>query len=503
MSDNFKNSQKYIIRENNFIGYNDRLPPEQLKKGYLSDCLNALCKTGSLKKRPGFSLIGSDVGSSPCQGLKGVEFSNGTKELLLVFNGIVYKWTGSGGLSSIGGSYTLDTSANVEIVMANNNVYFFDGTNTVPKYNGSTMSTVAAIPKGKYAKWFHNQLHVAEATRNTLDSSNLGNPEDYSSGSYSTLGINPNDGDLITGLQTLKDELLISKRNRVWAATGFGTSALTIDDIGERITGGGTLSHRSMLNTGNEVVYISFHGGTPHFRSIARSQYGTIVDNGIVSTDIENTMMGLNKARLNQVSGVFDGRICWYSLPNGSSTTNNLVLTFDTITRGWQRHTGINASVLDSFSISGTPQIYFGEATSDSKAYVFDTSTSDNGTAITYQVISRRYGGDSPESKKKWKRLYTRAEESGNYDITITKSVDGFDYETLGTLNLAGSGSVLDSLVLDTSRLGTTDVKRDAFNISKSRNYYIQYKFLNTSASSSINIRDWEMIYYKKSPTNE
>lgn len=488
-----------VERDMGVIGYNDLKPPEFLPKKYLADALNCFCGTGEIVKRKGSALIANDIGANkPCQGLKGVRLANGTTFFVAVFNGVIYKWTGSGNWTSLGG--TLSTTAQIDIVVANNAVYFFDGVNTVPKYDGTTLSTVAAIPLGLYAKWFHNQLHVAgiSATPNTLQSSDIGNPENFSSGAWSSLAINPNDGDYISGLSTLKDNLFIFKTKRVWSASGFGTAALTLSSISELVTGVGTLSHRSIINTGNELLYISFFGNIPHFRSIARTLYGVIVDNGIISQDIETTMKGLNTAQLSQVAATFDGRYVWFAVPNGSSTYNNMILTYDTILKGWTRHTGINASVFDSFSISGTPTLYSGEASNSSKAYQLNTGTSDNGTAINFQMTTRRYGGDETEHKNKFRWLYVRAKEIGNYNVTIDYSVDGFTYANLGTLNLTGTGAIFDGIVLDTSRLGSTDVKRKRFTIPKSRNYYVQFQMYDTSATSSVTIRNWALISEKR-----
>lgn len=501
---------KYIIREHKFIGYNDTDPPEQLPPGVLAIAKNCFCGTGEIVKRNGYSLIGNDVGSAGCQGIKGVEFANGTKEIIAIFNGIIYKWTGSGNLSAISGSYTLSTTSLIDIVVANNNVYFFDGSNTVPKYNGTTISTVAAIPTGSYARWFHNQLHVSGiiGDANALKSSTIGDPETFTGGTSSDIDVNPNDGDLITGLHELKDELVVFKRNRIWSATGFGTAALTLDDINERLTGFGGLSHFGIINTGNDLLYIGFLGMKPHIRSLKRTQFSTVIDGGVLSEGIETTMNGLNKAQLTKAAGIFDGRYAWFAMPNGSNTTNNIVLTLDTETigrtrRGWTQHTGINASCFDSFAINTTPQIYFGEASADSKAYVFDTSTSDNGTAIAFQAKSRCYGGDKPEIKKKFKWLWMWAKEVGNYDITIDYAGDGFEFNNLGTLNLAGTGSVLDSLVLDSSRLGATDVKKERFTVPKSRHHYLQFDIYDNSAASAVTIRNWELTYQEKSPIDE
>lgn len=485
-----------IYRETNFSkGYNDKTQPEHLPKGYLADALNCFIRTDEIVKRNGYTIIGNDLGTSANQGLKGVRFADGTKRIYGVFGGAVYSWSGSGSWTSLGG--TLNSTGYVDIVVANNSVYFFDGTNTVVKVNSSnTLSTVAAIPIGKYARWFHNSLYVTgvSASPNRMRISNLGDPEDFSAGTTATIDVNPNDGDYITGLNELKDELLIFKTQRVWSLTGFGTSTLTLSNLNERLTGFGTLSHRSIVNIGNDVIYLSFFGDIPHFRSIKRTRFGTLVEGGIVSNAIETTMNGINKAAVDICSGVFDGRNLWYAIADGASSYNNKVVMLDTITSGWVRHSGINAASWDVFGIGNTVQLYFGEASGDGKAYVFDTSTSDNGTAINFQVISRRYGGDVPEAKKKWKYFYVTAEETGNYDLTVDYAKDGFTYSNLGTLNLSGTGSIFDTIILDTSKLGSTDVKRKRFNLPKVVGYYIQFKIYDTSATSVITIRDWEVL---------
>jgi len=494
---------KYIIRETDFKGYNDTKDAEELGQGFLADAVNCFCD-GHIVKRNGYTIIGNDIGlDKACQGLKGVRFANGTKELIGVFNGLIYKWTGSGNWSALTGSYTLSETALVDIVVANNNVYFFDGTNTVPKYNGTTVSTVGAIPKGAYAEWFNNQLNVAGILNdpNALQSSVIGDPETFSGTTSSDLDINANDGDYITGLGILKNELIVYKVNRSFAVTGFGSDALTIADIQEKVTGTGTVSNRSIVNIGNHLIALTFQGDIPEFHKITRTVYGTIVDGGSISDDIQKTMGGLNKTLLNKCVGVFDGQYVWWAVCNGSSTTNNLVLTYDVINKGWTRHTGINASVIDIFAISTTKQeIYFGEATAVSQAYTMDSSTSDNGADIDFSVKTRRYGGDEPEIKKKYKRVSLTAEESGDYDITCDYSTDGFSFDNLGTINLLGTGSIFDNIVLDTSRLGETDINKASFNIPKSRDFYIQFQFTNSSDTSEINIRDWQLVLYKKRP---
>ena len=490
------------IRETNFYkGYNDKIPAEHLEPGMLADALNCFIRTGEIEKRTGYTLIADDLGTVAWQGLRGVRFADATKELIGVVNGNIYKWTGSGNWSLItGGTGVLKTTGFVDIVVANNNVYFFDGTNTVPKYDATSITTVAAIPKGNIAKWFHNLLFVAQisGSPNNVQMSDLGNPENFTTGISATLAINPNDGDYITALDILKDELLIFKSQRVWSLTGFGTATLTVSDLNERISGFGTLSSQGTVNTGNDVLYMSFLGDIPHVRSIQRTRFGILVDAGIVSDAIETSLNGMNKGALDIVTTLFDGRNAWFAVANGASAFNNRVYMMDTVTRGWVRHTGINAACWDIFAIGTTIQVYFGEADADSKVYRMDTSTSDNGTAINFLVNSRRYGGTRPEVKKKWKYVQVSAEDTGNFDLDVNYSVDGFTFDDLGTMNLTGAGSVFDNIILDTSKLGATDLKKKRFSLPKLNRYYFQLQLTDNSTTSSISIRDWEIYHFPR-----
>jgi hypothetical protein len=494
------NNSLRIYRENDFSkGMNDTLPAEHLPPGYVADALNCFIRSQEIVKRTGYTRIADDLGSNACQNMKGVRFADGTKRIYAVFNGVVKSWTGSGNWVSLGG--TLATTGYVDIVVANNAVYFFDGANTVVKVtSGNVLSTVAAIPKGSGAKWYHNMMFVFGVTSapNDLRISNIGDPEDFTTGTATTIAVNANDGDYITALGELNDELIVMKTQRIFSVSGFSTSTLTVTNLNIKLSGVGTIAPQSLVTTGNEMYYMGFLGDVPHIRFLQRTRFGTIVDGGVASAAIETTMRGLNKAALNLCAGVYDGRNLWYAVADGSTAYNNKVIMMDAMTKGWVRHSGINASCWTVFAIGTTSELYFGEASADSKAYVMSTATSDNGSAINFQVISRRYGGEMAESKKKWKYLYVTAKETGNYNMTVDYAKDGFTYDNLGTINLAGSGTQFDSVILDTSRLGSTDIKRKRFPIPKTVTFYTQYKMYDTSATSSITIRDWEILYFPK-----
>ncbi len=484
-------------------GYNDTLPPEQIPPGFLADAQNCFIRTQEIVKRNGYSKLGVDLAlNKNCQALKGIRFANGTKELIGVFNGSIYKYTGSGNFTLItSGSGVLSTSAEVYAVIANNAMYFFDGTSTVQKYDGTSISGISAIPKGTGGYWFHNILVVwgMSGTPNNVQLSDLGAPENFSTGITATIGINPNDGDYLVTASEFNNELLLLKTQNTFSLSGFGSSSLTVNNLNNRVPFG-TTALKGILSTGNEVLYISYRGDVPHIRSIRRSTFGVVTDGGIKSEAIEGTLRGLNKSGLNLCAAMYDGRNAWFALTNGASTTNNIVLMLDMVTGGWVRHTGINAADITTFTLGTAPMIFFGEATNTSLAYQMDTSTSDNGTAITFSITSRRYGENMPELTKKWRYIYIAAKETGNYNLTVDYAVDGFTFNNLTTLNLGGSGAIFDNIILDTSKLGATDIHRKRFSFPMLNNYYMQLKMYETSSTSSVTLRDWELLYFPRLP---
>lgn len=501
-------SNLFAVREQLFgKGYNDKLPPEFIPRGYLADILNAVVSEDRIEKRTGYSLIGNDTGNVSILGLCGITTAAALKRLCKFHdNGAgteieIFEWTGSGNWTSINSTLLANNGNPVNCVVAENVVYAYDGSSTPVVITPGSPSTVATVPdanhpKGKFGAWFHNFHFVAGVSTNPnrLYWSELGDSDDFTNTTTGSLDVNPDDGDEITGLNILKDELVIFKRNRIWSLTGFGTTTFTLTNLNERITGFGTPSHRSIINTGNDLLFISHTGGVPEFRSLQRTRFGVIVEGGIISDDITGTMKGLNETRLNQTAGAFDGRRVFWAYPLSGSTTNNQISVYDTITKGWVRWSGVNATVFTEFNFSSESEIYFGESTANSLVYKFDTSTNDNGTAISFRVDTRRYGGDRPEVKKKWKYFYITTETAGSYNLTVQESPDGFTFENLATVDLSSAGSVF-PITLDSDKLGSTDVKRSRLIHVKKTSYFNQYRFVQNGLNQDAVIRDWEVLY--------
>lgn len=502
-----QNLLRYSEREFN-KGYNDTLKPEILPSGYAADALNCILERDTIEKRTGYSLIGNDVGDKRGLGLAAYEDSSGTKRLVAAWddaagnNSRLMAWTGSGNFTNISGATSLTADTDINFEMAADALYTFNQVDGSLKYDGSSASAASSIPVTLYAKWYHNYMFVAgnSSNPNRLYFSNVDDPDTWDAADY--IDINPNDGDEITGLHVLGDELVITKRNRVWVLTGFTTASFAVTDIAERITGFGGIAHRSMANIGNDLFFLSFIGDVPHIRSLQRTRYSVNIAGGIVTDDIQGTMEGLNSAQLDRAASIFDGRRLYMAIPNASDTYNSLVLVYDTIHKGFTRWTGINPSNWVISTIGGKQEIYFQEASADSKVYKLDSSTSDNGAAIDFQYKTRAFvcrggrGDIKGDTKAKWKYLYMTADSGSDVDITIQASPDTYTFEDEATFNTQGSSSVLPFTL--PQPFGVPDMVRERVNIGRNPSHLMQFLFKQSEADKDVSIREYSVLFQPK-----
>lgn len=492
-------------------GFNDKLPPEYIPKGFLSKAFNCLVSEEVIEKRKGYSLAGNDVGSTRCAGSVFINTSSGLKRAYRFHPKLdgtaheVWEWDGTGNWTLINDNLLLGATNKVNCTIAQDKIYCFDGISTpvviTPGNPTSSVDQVTDVnfPKGSFAVWFHNFLFVAgvDGYPDRLYWSNVEAPDDFTGGVTGSVDINPNDSDFITALNTLKDELLIFKENRIWSLTGFGTTEFSLTDINENISGFGAKSHRATVNTGNDVLYLSFVGGDPEIRSVNRTRYGTIVEGGLMSDDIRGSMTSLENTQLTQAEAEFDGRRAFFAVPSSGNTRNDIVFIYDTVNKGWVTWTGLYVGSWTKADFTGEMKLYFGESRDDGKFYIQDDSDSDNGAAIDFYVETRRYGGDAPERKKKWKYLYVTTDRLGSYDLTIEQSPDGFTFEPLGTVNLTPSSTTF-PITFDDAPLGVTDVVRKRVDFAKRTSYYVTVRFSNRNADQPIKIRHWELLYKER-----
>lgn len=495
------------ITENDFVlGYNDTDKPENLwgkNRSYMADIVNAFIEDNKIIQRNGYSSIGNAPASKKILGEARHEPHGGTKYILRARDNaggtqsVVESWSGSGNWATLTGATTQTAGARHEFVTIKDATYILNDSNdTVLKTtNGTSASSVAAIPKGIDGAWFHNFFFVFGVSTNQsrLYFSDVNTPETFD-GVNGYIDVNPGDNEPIEALSVLSDQLLIFKESRVWSLTGFGTADFTLSDLGERATNIGTKASRSVVETGNDVFFLSYLGKTPHIRSMRRTAEGTLVDGGIVSDKIEATMTRINTTHIDKACGVFDGERVWFALPMDTSTEPDEVIVLNLASGGWTRHTGINASVMHISTISGEPVIYFGSSENDGKSHQLDTSTNDDGDAIDYIVITPAYA-PQPGVKSKFKYLYITADVESDVDLDVDYSPDGFTWDDLATVSLTGLGAKFGSAVFGTSKFGATTIVKQRVDTGGGTAYFMQYRFRNNVLDEEVTLREWEIFY--------
>ena len=494
------------IQDEVYIGQNNKFPAHLLPPGVFQLIQNAFIDDNRIFKRGGTSLVAAALGSQIILGGSDYEPGGGIKEIVVNFNGAanaqLYKWTGSGSFSAIGSAnLTKDTYMN--FTQASNYLFGFNGVEVVD-YDGTTVTrNRAGVPKGSFAFWFHNYMFIGGVTSapNRLYWSALGDPTTFDPADY--VDINANDGDVLTGLNILNDELIVFKLYSIWAITGWsGTTFDVTTQAGQntqaRAGGIGTPSHASIVSVGRDLYYLSFSGNVPSIRSLNQTVFAKTIDKGVVSEEIEDTMLGLSKGSLTRAYGAYDGKYIYWSLPDGASTTNDLIIvlnpgqTYRTKygeMHPWVIFDGVNAGGFITSTISGRSRLYVFDSTAVGKVYLFnDTSVySDDGTAIVMDVKTRDFMGDSARQSK-YKYLYFKYQTGSAGTLLVNSRIDqAQDFSLQESVDLSGNSPGLGptgTFTLGTSILGGSMITQNRVTFQHLTGSLLGVQFKESTANS-------------------
>jgi hypothetical protein len=511
------------ITEYQFLGYDDTHPAELLPKGMFTKADNVFITDNKITKVPGSSSIASSISSYKFNGFTSFEIpSLAVKYLVVNINGAsnsqLYKWNGSGSFASIG-SANLTNNYQMSFEVANNYLFGLNGVEVVD-WDGTTVTkNRGGIPIGYFARWFHNYLFIAknETYQNRVYWSDIGAPLTFNANNY--VDINPGDGDSITALGKIQDELLVFKKNSVWSISGwdgstFSSTTLAGQNTNARIVGVGCVAPFSVVELGNKVFYFSMNGNSPVIREIHKTVYGVTQAGGIISENIKTTMDTITLSSLNKISSAYDGRYIYWSIPTAGSSVNNKIIALDTwnITASnypFTTMTGKNAEYFAVSTIPGYATVYFADSTQilsspitySGKVFKFDSSIhSDNGANIAIDVRSRKFMLDSSR-KSKWKYLYYKYDSGVNNNIETLALIDSaLYYTTQDILNMSSISPGLGptgTFTIGVSTLGGNVVRSHRVKFGGLTGKMLQLQ-LKESSSSPVGIYEYSIYGYVK-----
>lgn len=272
----------------------------------------------------------------------------------------------------------LSTSARWRFATQNDTLWAFNGENTPQKWDGITATTSAmggTPPVGKYVLTHLNRMYVAgvAGNRSRLYFSDLGNPESWPALNFVDVG--RGDGDAITGLAVVLNQIVVTKDNSVWILQGDSPSTYVLRKASDE---GGAVGMYSFGVVKNTVVWLS--------KDDVRLFDG--LRSAPASEKIEKTFNALNKRQLALAAGVVHDSKYYLAVPNGASLANDLVLVFDTRRTAWTVYDGIAAAEFCIFKQFNEDTLLFGSSMAG-QVYQMEQGATDDGAAIDAYVVTK------------------------------------------------------------------------------------------------------------------
>jgi len=346
-------------------GLNTASGPLNLQENESSDLLNAdFDKFGSVRKRNGYiHLNATAIGNTQtCLGL--YWYQTATAEKAINVSGpYVYRMDALDGTwDYITGTTTLKTPTDyyISFTTFNGKVLFTNDYNTPQQWANSGSCTSMTVPTGltqaKFITNFQNYCIMANCVVSGVDSptrwywSNYKDEATWTATDFLEAGYN--DGEQITGIRVLGDRLVIFKENSIWVATFTGDANIPFIQQKSNSTVGCAFS-RSIQEIDNGLMFGSWDG---LYYFDGSNSYKT-------SDRINDTWRALHRDRPDQWCSTYqkDKNRYWLSAPDGTSTFNNVVITWDSFNNAFSKYS-LSASSLTTFRVNAREErVYFSD----------------------------------------------------------------------------------------------------------------------------------------------
>lgn len=235
--------------------------------------------------------------------------------------------------------------------------------------------------------------------------------------------LDPNDGDVITGIHKFQNTLIVTKNNSVWVLIGEDRNTFGFE---KRVTSAGAISNKSILEipTKNLLIMLSNH---PRF---------FLFDGAIcapTAAEIEPVLRGLTQSKLDKCVGAVlpsENQLRWI-VPDTNKEYCSTMIWYDYVLDKWgtvdlsttpanycvtMRNT---ANVLRFYLCSAYDLI---NDTGGGYVYLGDEGGTDDGTNITCSVTDRGHPQDdpSPENQKSFYHVFVWYKKMASSPATLT-----------------------------------------------------------------------------------
>lgn len=451
-------------------GLNVQVSDNLIDNREASDLQNiAYIEAGGVSKRTGYRQLGNNLSNNP-RGL-GSYMDSASSKYVCTIDGTALKYlkdTSTTWTSSSGSTFT--TGKNTTFTQARGLLYIWNGTEGGTTFDGSTCARPGTMPKGSFGlfyKSFHfvsgvtgqlNRVYISVVTdasdftnaATTLnDSTEVPGATVFAGTGANFIDVDKDDGDQIKALCTFQDSVIVFKERSIHQITLDSSGTPSVALVTRSL---GCVSHKSVENCENDVFFLSRRGvyvlgNEPQFFSAIRTNE--------LSARINPRMKLISEASLNLSTAIYYDYKYWLGVPEGGTTTNNLLWTYDRRFLAWSRSatSSFNAESFTVFIDSNSREKLLFTSASSAKVFEVTQSYNDNDSAIDAYWTSKAFDAEDFDITKRW--LYCRLQfRQLSGSVTINIYTDNDVLAATATIPAATSAGELGSMLIGQELLG-------------------------------------------------
>jgi hypothetical protein len=307
---------------------------------------------------------------------------------------------------SFGAEYMFTTLKDILVIANGQNApYKWDGIGT-PTLLGGSPPVLDFITTHNNRVW-----GVDAADKSRVRFSDILDPETWSVLNF--IDFNPDDGDYITAMTRIGQDLIVSKQWSMALLTGNATTNYSVVwlDVEQGVTG-----KRALCNTNKYFTYVAQDG-------IRFTDFNT---HAVASERLLPDWEKINKRRLNQAAMVYWRNYLLVALPRDNSLYNNTVWAYDMLRNAWSIINGWNVSNWLIFKQYGEEVLLAADSTTGQIYEVMRYSRYDDTEPVTYSIRTKDFTFNAPERYKLFRNINLDLEATAvESPLTVDLIVDG------------------------------------------------------------------------------
>lgn len=457
----------------------DNIPPEAM----VHPSRNLNLHRGGREPRGGTSLVNGAAfsGTPRVMGMYDFTLLNGTQFVMTATgDGKIYKDDTSTIKTGLG------TNKVTNFTTFDNELYICNGANAPATWDGAAAGTSALTNPA--ADWTGSNQPIQFVKHGRGNSERMwailpagvyasaeGNAKEFVTGVVN-IPISTDDNSGLVGGVEFGDRIILFSKRKSYIIDDADTNTSNWGYEGA-IWDGGAASWRLIVKTPNDVICMMEDGEI--YSVTAVQQYGDYKAASLTRPAFINEWIKeyVNLAYIADFHAVYDPNlraIKWFMVRQGQTQVDMALVYF--VDRGplegWMPHD--NQSYVSGYSASCSTLIRAG--TGDYRVYTGDylgkvwrletVNKNDNNNAYYKGFKSPYLVFDNARVTKKYRRGWVITEPKGSYNVYIYPYIDGTQ-KSQQSIDLAGTGGVLDSFTLDTSVLGGQEMVDKEFDIGE------------------------------------